>query len=75
VLLGASSADEVDGMQEEDLEEHMVVEDPIQLAQYEEGAVHRPVEDSFETLCEDRFCAWLHSKEKGKKYGRAAIFP
>jgi hypothetical protein len=75
VLLGASSADEVDGMQEEDLEEHMVVEDPIQLAQYEEGVMHRPVEDSFETLGEDRLCAWLHSKKKGKKYFRAAIFP
>ena len=44
-------------MEEEDLEEQMVLEDSIQSARHEEEAVHRMVEDSFETLGEDRLRA------------------
>jgi hypothetical protein len=40
----------------EDLEEHRVVEESIELARREEEEVHHAVEESFESLREDR-CA------------------
>jgi hypothetical protein len=41
-------ADELDGMQKEDLQEHMVVEESIASAWREEAEVHRAVEESFD---------------------------
>jgi hypothetical protein len=38
----------------------------------EEETVHRVLDDSFETLCEERLCACLHAKTKGKKAGRTS---
>lgn len=43
-------------MQEEDLEEHMVMEESITSAWWEAEAEHRVVENSFETLREERLC-------------------
>ena len=75
-LLGVSSADELDGIQEEERQEHMVVEESIALARLEEATVHRVVEDSFESLREDRVRAWLRAKKpNGKKDGRAMGYP
>jgi hypothetical protein len=37
--------------------------------------VHHVVEDSFDTLREDRLHAWLRAKKKGKKVGRALRVP
>jgi hypothetical protein len=56
---------------EDDLEEQMVLEQSIESARWEEEAVHRVVEDSFETLHEDR----MHAKKKGKKAGRETRVP
>jgi hypothetical protein len=47
----------------------MVVEASIVSARHEVNAVHHVVEESFESLCEDRVRAWLHAKSKGKKDG------
>jgi hypothetical protein len=60
---------------EDDLEEQMVLEQSIESARWEEEAVHRVVEDSFETLCEDWLHAWRCAKKKGKKVGHAARVP
>jgi hypothetical protein len=60
---------------EKDLEEQIVLEQSIESARHEEKVVHRVVEDSFETLSEDRLCAWLRAKKKGKKAGHAARVP
>lgn len=70
----ATEEDDLAGM-EEVLEEQMVLEQSIESARHEEEAVHRVVEDSFETLCEDRVRAWLCAKKKDKKAGRAARVP
>jgi hypothetical protein len=43
------------------------MEESIKLAWREEEEVHRAVEDSFESLCEDRLHAWLRAKNKGIK--------
>jgi hypothetical protein len=51
----------------EDLEEHRVVEESIELARREEEEVHHAVEESFESLCEDWVCAWLRAKNIGMK--------
>jgi hypothetical protein len=59
--------EEVEGMGEEDLEEHTVVEESIESARREEEEVHRAVEDSFESLHEYRVRAWLRAKNKGMK--------
>jgi hypothetical protein len=40
-----------------------------------EKVVHHVVEDSFETLREDRLHAWLRAKKKGKKAGCAVRVP
>jgi hypothetical protein len=58
---------EVEGMGEEDLEEHRVVEESIESARRGKEEVHRTVENSFESLREDRVCAWLRAKNKGMK--------
>ena len=71
----APEEEELAGMQEEDLEEQMVVEESIASARREEEAEHRVVEDSFETLHEDRLRAWLCAKKKGKNAVRAAGVP
>ena len=71
----AAEEDELAGMEEEDLEEQMVVEESIASARREEEVVHRMVEDSFETLHEDRLHAWLRAKKKGKKTGYAVGVP
>jgi hypothetical protein len=59
--------EEVEGMGEEDLEEHRVVGESIELARCEEEEVHHAVVDSFESLHEDRVRAWLRAKNKGMK--------
>jgi hypothetical protein len=42
----------------------MMLEDSIASARCEEQAEYRMVEDSFETLHEDRLRAWLHQEER-----------
>jgi hypothetical protein len=59
-------------MQEEHLEEQMVVEDSTTSARHEEEVDHRRVEDSIDTLREDKLRAWLRTKKKGKKAVRTA---
>jgi hypothetical protein len=59
--------EEVEGMEEEDLEEHRVVEESIASARREEEEVHHAVEDSFESLREDRVRGWLRTNNKGMK--------
>jgi hypothetical protein len=59
--------EEAEGMGEEDLEEHRVVEESIGSVRREEEEVHHMVEDSFESLREDRVHAWLRAKNKGMK--------
>jgi hypothetical protein len=57
--------EEVEGMGEEDLEEHRIVEDSIESVRREEEEVHRMVENSFDSLCQDRVRSWLRAKNKG----------
>jgi hypothetical protein len=59
--------EEAEGMGEEDLEEHKVVEESIGSARHGEEEVHHVVEDSFESLREDRVHALLRAKNKGMK--------
>jgi hypothetical protein len=58
---------EVEGMGEEDLEEHSVVDESIESARHEEKEVHHAVEDSFEPLRKGRVRAWLRDNNKGMK--------
>ena len=54
----------------------MVVEESIASARLEEATVHRMVEDSFESLREDRVRAWLRAKKpEGKKAGHTVGCP
>jgi hypothetical protein len=62
------SEEELEGMQEEDLEEHKVVEEFIVLAHREEEEVHRAVGESFIYLHEDWLRAWLMAKNKEQRY-------
>jgi hypothetical protein len=57
------------------LEEHRVVEKSIKLAWREEEEVHRAVEDSSESLREDRLRAWLRAKNKGMKASTSMQIP
>jgi hypothetical protein len=66
--------EELEGMEEEDLEDHSVVEESIVSARREGEEVHRMVEDSFECLCEDRVCACLRAKNKGMKATSSSQF-
>jgi hypothetical protein len=59
--------EEVEGMGEEDLEEHRVVEESIESARREEEEVHHMVEYLFQSLSEDLVQAWLRAKNKGMK--------
>jgi hypothetical protein len=43
--------EEVEGMREENLEEHRVVEESIESVLREEEVDHRTMEDSFDSLC------------------------
>jgi hypothetical protein len=65
----------IEGMGEEDLEEHRVVEESIKLARHEEEEVHRTVEDSFESLREERVHAWLMAKNKVMKASASLQIP
>jgi hypothetical protein len=62
-----SSGGDVEGVGEEDLEEHRVVVESTELAWREEEEVHHTVEDLLESLREDRVCPWLMTKNKGIK--------
>jgi hypothetical protein len=45
------------------------VVESIESARREEEEVHRAVEDSFESLRDDRVRAWIRAKNKGMKAG------
>jgi hypothetical protein len=62
-------------IKEEDLEEHGVVEESITSACCEEEEVHHMVEDSFESLSEDRLRGWPAAKNKGMKATTCPWFP
>ena len=62
-------------LEQEDIDEHRVVEEFIESARRKEELVHRVVEDSFDTLREDRVCAWLGVRKKGKEAGHAVRCP
>jgi hypothetical protein len=64
-----------EGMGKEDLEEHRVVEESIESARRVEEEVHRAVEDSFQSLREDRVRAWLRAKNKGMKVAASLHIP
>ena len=69
-------ADElVEMLEQEDIDEHRVVQESIKSARREEELVHHVVEDSFDTLREDRVRAWLGVRKKGKEAGRAVRCP
>jgi hypothetical protein len=65
----------VEGMGEEDLEEHRVVEESIESKWREEEEVHHTVEDSFKSLREDRVRACLMAKNKGMKAAASLLIP
>jgi hypothetical protein len=67
--------EEVEGMGEEDLENHRVVEESVASAWSEEEEVHPAVEESFESLREDRVRALLRAKNKGMKASASWRFP
>jgi hypothetical protein len=67
--------EEVEGMVEEDLEEHRVVEESIESARHEKEEVHHTMEDLFESLQEDWVRAWLRAKDKGMKAGASLQIP
>jgi hypothetical protein len=61
----SDSEEELEGMEEEDLKNHMVVEESIASARREEEEVNHAVEGLLESLHENRLCAWLRPKKKG----------
>jgi hypothetical protein len=54
---------DLDGMQE-DFKEHMVVEESISSARREEAAMHRMVEDSFETIYAKNVASMVARREE-----------
>jgi hypothetical protein len=62
-------------MEEEELEEHMVVGSPSGRRGVRKTKVHRAVEDSFESLHEDRLRSWLEAKNEGLKVATYPKFP
>ena len=69
-------ADElVEMLEQEDINEHRVVEEPIESARREEELVHRVVEDSFGTLHKDQVHAWLGVRKNGKQARPAVCCP
>jgi hypothetical protein len=67
--------EEVEGVGEEDLEEHRVVEESIELVLRGEEEVHHVMEDYFKSLCEDRVRAWLRAKNKVMKAATSLQIP